>query len=212
MPSTSFPFLVAVLFSSEEPGSPCLQRLAQESMRQDFLEETEYMERPDRLETAEISMGHHNLNPIKLCFLASRVSQARVRLDYGQWHEGSKGGAVEVGYDLSRVIQNTLSGKGGWDDWNTKILGEGWRLMLLVVFFCFFLQDSGWFLIVMDCVYLCTCKGVSIYTYCICIYIYTYRLHLDTSVPPSTVSTGEASVVSMALKSETLQLWNEPCA
>ena len=79
-------------------------------------------------------------------------------------------------------------------------------------FFCFFLQDSGWFLIVMDCVYLCTCKGVSIYTYCICIYIYTYRLHLDTSVPPSTVSTGEASVVSMALKSETLQLWNEPCA
>lgn len=75
-------------------------------------------------------------------------------------------------------------------------------------FFSFFSKIRDDFLIVMDCVYLCTCKGVSIYTYCICI----YRLQLDTPVPPSTASTGEASVVSMALKSETLQLWNEPCA
>lgn len=70
-------------------------------------------------------------------------------------------------------------------------LGEEWRVMLLVTFFCFFcfskIRDD--FLIVMDCVYLCTCK-----------------------VPPSTVSTGEASVVWMALVSETLQLWNEPCS
>lgn len=208
MPSTSFPFLVAVLFSSEEPGSPCLQRLAQESMRQDFLEETEYMERPDRLETAEISMGHHNLNPIKLCFLASRVSQARVRLDYGQWHEGSKGGAVEVGYDLSRVIQNTLSGKGGWDDWNTRILGEEWRLMLLVAFFLVFSLRFGMIFWLWWIVYIYVHVKEYLYTYCICI----YRLQLDTPVPPSTASTGEASVVSMALKSETLQLWNEPCA
>ena len=89
-------------------------------------------------------------------------------------------------------------------------LGEEWRLMLLVAFFLFFSPRFGMIFWLWWIVYIYV--HVKEYPYIHIVYVYIYRLQLDTPVPPSTVSTGEASVVSMALKSETLQLWNEPCA